>query len=113
MTGTLVFAADRYGRIAAAELADPTNDGAYDLDFRPFGFSSRARSEVPTVVARAAATRVGDSIYVVLSPGTTRFAVRMAGLLAADSAAGSWTATAFSPGGGTGRFTMRRQHDAP
>jgi hypothetical protein len=112
VTGTMVFAEDHYGRIAVAELAGPTHDGVYDLDFRPFGFSTRDEGAVPTVVARVDPSIRGDSLHIVLGPGTSRFAVRMAGLLAGDSAAGVWQATAFSAGGGSGRFTMRRR-DAP
>lgn len=41
VTGTLVFAEDHYGRIASAELPNPTHDGVYDIDFQPFGFTTR------------------------------------------------------------------------
>jgi len=113
VTGTLVFAEDHFGRIASAELNGPTHDGVYDIDFRPFGFSSRDERAVPTVVARIDPGAKGDSLYVVLSPGKSRFAVRMAGTIAGDSAAGAWRAAAFSAGGGGGRFVMRRQRDTP
>lgn len=111
VAGTLVFALDHYGRIDAPELSAPTNDGLYDADFRPFGFSTRDDDNVPVVVARLVPRSTGDSVYVVLGPGRTRFSVRMAGRLVDDSAAGDWRASAFSAGGGSGRFTMHRKRD--
>jgi hypothetical protein len=113
VTGTLVFAEDHYGRVTSAELSEPTHDGVYDVDFRPFGFSSRDADAIPVAVARVAPRSTGDSLYVVLSPGNSRFAVRMEGALAGDSAAGRWRAAAFSAGGGSGRFTMHRERDPP
>lgn len=109
IAGTLVFALDHYGRIDAPELSAPTNDGLYDADFRPFGFSTRDDDNVPVVLARLVPRSTGDSVYVVLSPGRTRFSVRMAGRLVDDSAAGDWRASAFSAGGGAGRFAMHRR----
>jgi hypothetical protein len=108
ITGTLVLAEDRYGRANSRDLDDPTHDGVYDVDFTPFGFSSRAAGDVPIAVARVAPAAAGDSLYVVLSPGTSRLSVQMAGRLTGDSAAGEWSASAFSAGGGAGTFTMRR-----
>jgi hypothetical protein len=108
ITGTLVFAEDRYGPASSTELGKTTHDGVYDVDFARFGFTSRAPDDVPVAVARMAPTAVGESLYVVLSPETTRFAVRMAGRLAGDSAAGQWDASSFSSGGGSGTFSMRR-----
>jgi hypothetical protein len=113
VAGTLVFAEDHYGHISTAELSGPTHDGVYDVDFRPFGFSTRDAGAVPVAVARVAPAGTVESLYVVLSPGTPRFAVRMVGTIAGDSAAGVWRATAFSAGGGGGSFTMRRRRDAP
>jgi len=111
VAGTLVFALDHYGRLDAPELNAPTNDGLYDADFRPFGFSTRDGDNVPVVVARLVPRPTGDSVYVVLSPGRTRFSVRMTGRLVDDSAVGDWRAAAFSAGGGAGRFAMRRRRE--
>lgn len=111
IAGTLVFALDHYGRIDAPELSAPTNDGLYDADFHPFGFSTRDGDNVPVALARVVPRPSGDSVYVVLSPGRTRFSVRMAGRLVDDSAAGDWQASAFSAGGGSGRFSMHRTRD--
>lgn len=111
ITGTLVFALDHSGPLDAPELSAPTNDGLYDADFHPFGFSTRDGDNVPVALARLIPGTSGDSLYVVLSPGRTRFSVRMAGRLSDDSAAGDWRASAFSAGGGSGRFRMHRKHD--
>src|SRR3954465_2218574 len=45
VSGTVVFAEDRYGRVSSTELGESTHDGVYDVNFAPFGFSSRAESE--------------------------------------------------------------------
>jgi hypothetical protein len=113
VTGTLVFAEDRFGRVASSELGESTHDGVYDVSFTPFGFSSRAEGDVPVAIARVVPTAQGESLYVVLSPGTTRLAVRMAGTLAGDSATGAWRAAAFSAGGGAGTFRMHRRRAEP
>ena len=113
VTGTLVFAEDRYGHTSSRELGEPTHDGVYDVDFGPFGFSSRAAGDVPVAVARVASTPRRESLYVVLSPGTTRLAVQMTGTLDDDSASGEWRAAAFSAGGGAGHFTMHRRQGTP
>ena len=113
VTGTLVFAEDRYGHTSSRELGEPTHDGAYDVDFGPFGFSSRAAGDVPVAVARVASASPHESLYVVLSPGTTRLAVQMTGTLDDDSATGEWRAAAFSAGGGAGHFTMHRRQATP
>ena len=112
VTGTVVFAEDRFGRVATSELGESTHDGVYDVSFEPFGFSSRAESEVPVAIARVVPAARVESLYVVLSPGTTRLSVRMAGTLAGDSAAGEWRASAFSAGGGAGSFRMHRRPGA-
>lgn len=113
VTGTLVFAEDRYGHTSSRELGEPTHDGVYDVDFGPFGFSSRAAGDVPVAVARVASASPRDSLYVVLSPGTTALAVQMTGTISDDDAAGQWRASAFSAGGGAGRFIMRRRQATP
>lgn len=112
VAGTIAFAEDHHGRIASAELRDPTHDGVYDIGFEPFGFSTRDARAVPIAVARVVPTPGRDSLYIVLSPGTARFAVRMSGTLSLDSAAGVWRAAAYSAGGGSGSFVMRRRAEA-
>ena len=109
VTGTIVFAEDHYGRVASDELGTATHAGVYDVDFAPFGFTSRDPGDVPVAVARLAPRPGGDSLHVVLSPGTPQFAVRMDGIIAGDSAAGAWHADSRSAGGGAGQFTMHRR----
>ena len=113
VTGTLVFAEDRFGHMSSRELGEPTHDGVYDVDFGSFGFSSRAAGDVPVAVARVASASPRESLYVVLSPGTARLAVQMTGMLDDDSATGEWRAAAFSAGGGAGHFTMHRRQATP
>lgn len=120
VTGMLAFTADHFGPPDAAELQGITHEGTYDLDFQPFGWSMRGADGPPVAVARVVSAagssvsdRAPDSIYVVLSPGTARFAVRMSGALVGDSAAGVWSARSFSAGGGAGRFVMRRRAATP
>lgn len=113
VAGTLILTAEQHGAPDVDELRGITDDGVYDLDFRPFGFTSGTPAVlVARVVAGAGEVGKGasaDSVYLVLSPGTPRFAVRMAGIVAADGAAGVWSASAFSMGGGAGTFVMRRR----
>jgi hypothetical protein len=118
--GMLVFAPDHTGPSSTPELEGITHEGAYDLDFRPFGFTTRTAESPAVLVARIVSASelsrvhdVSDSLYVVLSPGTERFSVRMSGTLARDSGWGVWSAYAFSAGGGAGRFVMRRHVENP
>lgn len=120
VTGVIAFAPDHHGLTATTELNGITHEGAYDLDFRPFGWSTREADAPAVAVARVVSTAGAspsdtgrDSLYIVLSPGTQRFAVRMSGMLATDGATGIWSARSFSAGGGTGRFVMQRRAPAP
>lgn len=118
VTGTLAFTEDIHGPTEVAGLSGITHTGVYDLDFRPFGWTTRTGSEPAVAAARALGAARGtakgsgaDSFYVVLSPGAGRFAVRMAGAVLGDSAIGTWSARSFAAGGGAGSFVMR--HRAP
>jgi hypothetical protein len=117
--GTMAFTLDHHGPASVDELRDITHEGSYDLDFSPFGWTTRSSDAPAVAIARVAAgdaraSKHGDardSLFVVLSPGTERFAVRMVGVFAGDSASGMWSARAYSAGGGAGRFVMRRHRD--
>lgn len=119
LTGTLAFTVDRYGRTETAELSGITNQGTYDIDFLPFGWTTRAPDAPAVAVARVNANvrptgdEVADSLVVVLSPGSERLAVVMSGTFTGDSASGIWSAYGYRAGGGTGRFVMRRHAKAP
>lgn len=115
ITGTIAFTVNHHGPRDIAELSGVTHQGVYDLDFVPFGWASGTIDAPAVAVARVVPHSTDDrranqpdSIYVVMSPGTNRFAVRMAGIMNADSAWGAWSATSFSAGGGAGSFVMRR-----
>jgi hypothetical protein len=115
VTGTIAFTLNRSGADADPMLRDITHEGAYDLDFSPFGFTTRLSDAPPVAVARLAspvgAARDADSLWIVLSPGSERFPLLMRGMIGGDSARGTWSAQGFSAGGGAGRFVMRRHLD--
>ena len=106
VNGTIVLAEDFHGAISADELQEATHDGVYDVDFSPLGFSSRESGALPGVIARV--VPANDSLYVILSPGTSLFAVRMIGVMSGDTVRGTWTASGNRTSGGSGRFVMRR-----
>jgi hypothetical protein len=114
VTGSIVLATAHHGPAVMGDIRDITHEGAYDLDFRPFGWTTRGDDDPAVAVARLSpGSRSGDSstpdsVVVVLSPGTSRFSVQMRGLLKGDSVQGTWSAASFSSGGGNGRFVMRR-----
>ena len=114
VTGTMVFTLNRSGAYSTSALQGITHDGAYDLDFVPFGFTTRAADAPAAAIARIqpVAHERGshdvDSLWVVLSPGTDHFAVRLRGALSGDSASGTWITESYSSGGGAGRFRMQR-----
>jgi hypothetical protein len=115
VTGTIAFTLNRSGADADAMLRDITHEGAYDLDFSPFGFTTRLADAPAVAVARLASStgtsRDADSLWIVLSPGSEQFPLLMRGMIGGDSARGTWSAQAFSAGGGAGRFVMRRHLD--
>ena len=114
VSGTIVIAEDNHGIVAAREMDSPTHDGAYDIDFSQFGFSTRSGGSFPAVIARVFQpdSRVAgpwlDSIAIILSPGSSMFTVRMTGRLARDSITGEWSASGYRSAGALGTFTMRR-----
>ena len=116
VVGTIAFTEDTHGLVSADELAGPTHDGVYDIDFSRFGFETRASGDFPGAIARISEAPRGkgaqtghDSLSIVLSPGTQFMTVRMNGEIHGDTIAGVWTAATYRSGGGSGRFVMRRQ----
>lgn len=85
----------------------PTHSGSYATGFRPFGFDLASRA-IPALEARL--TR-GDSVEIALQPGAPG-GVRMRGLLAGDSVAGTWLYDRDRGGVASGRFVMRRRAGA-
>lgn len=84
----------------------PTHSGSYTARFRPFGFEIDGGPEVPALEARFSAS---DSVEIALQPGGP--GVRMRGVLAGDSVAGTWTYDHDRGGIASGRFVMRRHPD--
>lgn len=83
----------------------PTHAGSYDARFRPFGFEIGGGSAVPALEARVTP---GDSVEIALQPGAPA-GVRMRGVLAGDSVAGTWLYDHARGGAAAGRFVMRRR----
>ncbi|HSU13805.1 hypothetical protein [Longimicrobium sp.] len=94
---------------ALADQADlagrPTHSGSYATRFGPFGFEIDGGRGVPALEARVTP---GDSVEITLQPGDPA-AVRMQGLLAGDSVAGTWMYDHYRGGAASGRFVMRRR----
>lgn len=116
VNGTIVFVEDSQGPVSTDELTGPTHDGAYDIDFSRFGFTTRSSGEFPAAVARIADlvtiennSPLRDSLQIILSPGTELFVVRMTGEMRDDSIAGGWSASTYRADAGSGHFIMRRQ----
>jgi hypothetical protein len=111
IAGTISLEEDTYGHVSADALENATHAGVYNLDFSKFGFSAREPGELPAAIARVSDSprgNSGDSLIIVLSPGTALFPVVMTGLIAGDSAAGQWIASANRSGGISGHFLMKR-----
>lgn len=115
VTGTIVFVEDSKGFVSTDELTGPTHDGAYDIDFSRFGFTTRSAGDFPGAVARIADltprsdSLPRDSVQIVLSPGSQQFVVRMTGEMHGDTVAGVWSASTYRADAGSGHFVMKRQ----
>lgn len=92
--------------LAAGALAGrPTHSGSFATRFRPFGFELYGGSDVPALEARLTAA---DSVEIALQPGAPA-GIRMRGVLAGDSVAGTWLYDHDRGGIASGRFVMRRR----
>ena len=83
----------------------PTHSGSYAARFLPFGSEVDGGSGTPALEARLTA---GDSVEISLQPGDPA-GVRMLGVLAGDSVAGTWRYDHDRGGIASGRFVMRRR----
>ncbi|HET7461854.1 MAG TPA: hypothetical protein VFJ82_11430 [Longimicrobium sp.] len=83
----------------------PTHSGSYAARFRPFGFEIDDGGVVPGLEARVTP---GDSVEIALQPEGPA-GVRMRGVLAGDSVAGTWLYDHARAGVASGRFVMRRR----
>ena len=83
----------------------PTHAGSYATRFGPFGFEVEGGRVVPALEARITPA---DSVEITLQPGGPG-GVRMRGVLAGDSVAGTWLYDHARAGIASGRFVMRRR----
>ena len=83
----------------------PTHSGSYAARFHPFGFEIEDARLVPTLEARVTPR---DSVEITLQPGDPA-GVRMTGVLAGDTIAGTWIYDRYRAGVASGRFVMRRR----
>ncbi|HET7231422.1 MAG TPA: hypothetical protein VFJ16_15545 [Longimicrobium sp.] len=83
----------------------PTHSGSYATRFAPFGFEIDGGRMAPALEARVTER---DSVEIALQPGDAA-GVRMRGVLAGDSVAGTWLYDHARAGAASGRFVMRRQ----
>lgn len=114
-TGTIALTENRHGPLGTSELAGITHQGAADIDLHPLGWSTGSEDAPQVSVARVSPrpdtsrTVEGDSLVIVIGLGSSRFVVRLGGVVNGDDARGTWRASAFSGGGGEGRFEMHRR----
>lgn len=103
--GELAFLANRSVSQAYPMMAAPAANGAFDVDFRPFGFDARSDDEAPVA---AAGWISSDSLEIILGDPHNDITVRMRGRVELDSIAGTWRVLVSRTGGGGGRFVMVR-----
>ena len=103
--GELAFLANRSVSQAYPMLESPSANGAFDVDFTPFGFDARSDDEAPVA---AASWLSPDSLEIMLGDPHSDITVRMRGEIMTDSIVGSWRVLLSRTGGGGGRFVMVR-----
>jgi len=103
--GELAFLTNRSVSQAYPMLESPSANGAFDVDFRPFGFDARSDDEAPVA---AASWLSPDSLEIMLGDPHSDITVRMRGEIMTDSIVGSWRVLLSRTGGGGGRFVMLR-----
>ncbi|MEO8333708.1 MAG: hypothetical protein ABI664_01960 [bacterium] len=96
------------------QMKAPTHMGVYHIDLGSLDFPPRDDNGMPALVARivdipprGTATGERDSVYMVLNPESSRYALSLAGTFDHANASGTWIAESFLGGGGT--FVMRRR----
>jgi hypothetical protein len=104
VAGTLVLMPNRYLSSAGSGIPVPTHYGAYDADFRPFGFDPRPRDRVPTV---SAALTENDSVLMSLESGSPNVRFILRGRLEAGVVRGTWR-NDMHIAGAAGEFVLRR-----
>ena len=77
--------------------------GTYTMDFTPLGLGAGSGADVP----EAEASLTGDSVSVMLAPGSA-VPITLRGTLSGDSVTGRWQTTRRSGLSATGEFVLRR-----
>lgn len=114
--GRITLLEDKTGRPASTRIRVPTFVGVYDIDVGALGLPAGELGAVPGVVARrapsapAASNAHTDSVFLVMNPEMPGHSVRLSGVIAGDTARGSWTGE--SPLGGGGSFVLQRHPPA-
>lgn len=103
--GELAFLANRSLSQRYPMMESPSANGAFDVDFTPFGFDARSDDETPVA---SAGWLSADSLEIMLGDPHNDITVRMRGRVTADSIAGTWRVLVSRTGGGGGRFVMVR-----
>jgi hypothetical protein len=113
VAGSMAFTENRRGEGALGAFGAVTHKGVYDVDLSSFGLTLRGHDRTGTAVARTVpmsadgdrSALLRDSVLIALDPDDSRLNLRLAGILVADSVAGSWTSDVLR----SGRFVMRRR----
>lgn len=109
--GTIALVQDHYGHASSPQTASVVDYGAYDIDFRTFGFDPRDGESIPSVVAGvsedSADGRLVSRVRMILHPGQPRVAVILDGVLTGDAISGQWQ-TDSRTAAGAGKFTLTR-----
>jgi hypothetical protein len=103
--GELAFLVNRSVSEAYPMLESPSANGAFDVDFAPFGFDVRSDNQTPVAAARWLSP---DSLEIILGDPESDITVRMRGKIMTDSIVGTWRVLVSRTGGGGGRFVMVR-----
>jgi hypothetical protein len=103
--GELAFLANRSLSQAYPMMESPAANGAFDVDFTPFGFDARSDDATPVATASWLSP---DSLEIILGDPHNDITVRMRGKVSSDSIAGTWRVLVSRTGGGGGRFVMVR-----
>jgi hypothetical protein len=109
VSGMLVLIPNSHLGPAANGMLVPTHYGAYEVDFRAFGFDPRPSGEVPTVMA---ALMAEDSVLIVLGPTSSHGQFVVSGRLEDGSVRGTWRYD-LRIGAAAGEVILRRTGPQP
>lgn len=111
LRGTIALVQDHYGHASSPQVGTVLDYGAYDIDFRGFGFDPRDGESIPSVVAAISEDSTGGRVVtlvrMVLHPGQPWVAVTLDGVLTGNTISGHWQTDSRSAVG-AGQFTLTR-----